>query len=255
MRAPRWTVVTVLFLLVGAGSLQVAGADEVTEPPAPEPAPEAPSATEPPTTVVVVETPAVEPPSPRPETSAQQGSFANCTEARNAGRVNIRRGDPDYSPDLDDDSDGIACEGDGAPVTTPPTTALVPATTAPPTTVAPQVAGATQTQGFDNCTEARAAGQTNITPASPAYRSDLDRDNDGIACEDGDPATGAATGASGNLATTGRSNAPLAALAGLLVGLGVVAILARKRLTTQRFIVIHSKTGAIRFVPKARRIQ
>ena len=254
MRAPRWIVVTVLFLFVGAGSLQVAGADEVTEPPpAPEPTPATELPTEPPTTVPAM--PAVEPPSPQPETSAQQGSFANCTEARNAGRVNIRRGDPDYSPDLDDDSDGIACEGDGAPVTTPPTTALVPATTAPPTTVAPQVAGATQTQVFDNCTEARAAGQTNITPASPAYRSDLDRDNDGIACEDGDPATGAATGASGNLATTGRSNTPLAALAGLLVGLGVVAILARRRLTTQRFIVIHSKTGAIRFVPKARRIQ
>jgi cytoskeletal protein RodZ len=251
MRAPRWSVVTVLLLVVGAGSLQVAGADELMEPPpAPEPAP----ATVPPTTVPE---PAVEPPAPEADTSAQQGPFANCTQARDAGRVNIRIGDPDYSPDLDDDGDGIACEnGDSAPVTTPPTTALLPPTTAPTTTVAPQVAGATQTQVFQNCTEAQAAGQTNIPSSSPAYRSELDRDNDGIACDAGDDsATGASAGSSGSLATTGQSNLHLTVLAGMLVGLGVVAILARKRLSTQRFIVIHSKTGAIRFVPRARRIQ
>ena len=37
-------------------------------------------------------------------------SFANCSEARAAGRSNIRRGEPGYAPKLDRDRDGIACE-------------------------------------------------------------------------------------------------------------------------------------------------
>lgn len=37
-------------------------------------------------------------------------TFANCAEARAAGRFNIRRGDPSYSSHLDGDNDGIACD-------------------------------------------------------------------------------------------------------------------------------------------------
>lgn len=36
---------------------------------------------------------------------------------------------------------------------------------------------------FANCSEARAAGYSNIRRGQPGYRSALDRDNDGIACE------------------------------------------------------------------------
>jgi hypothetical protein len=37
--------------------------------------------------------------------------YANCADAHNDGRWNIPKGDPDYSPCLDKDHDGIACEG------------------------------------------------------------------------------------------------------------------------------------------------
>lgn len=36
--------------------------------------------------------------------------FRNCSEARAAGGVNIRRGEPGYRPALDRDNDGVACE-------------------------------------------------------------------------------------------------------------------------------------------------
>lgn len=39
--------------------------------------------------------------------------------------------------------------------------------------------------GFKNCTEAAAAGQYNIHIGAPGYAPDLDRDGDGVACEDG----------------------------------------------------------------------
>ncbi|WP_238994267.1 excalibur calcium-binding domain-containing protein [Actinomyces sp. 565] len=36
---------------------------------------------------------------------------------------------------------------------------------------------------YKNCSEARAAGAAPIYAGEPGYRSALDRDNDGIACE------------------------------------------------------------------------
>jgi hypothetical protein len=36
--------------------------------------------------------------------------YRNCSEARAAGAVPIRRGEPGYAPHLDRDGDGIACE-------------------------------------------------------------------------------------------------------------------------------------------------
>jgi len=47
---------------------------------------------------------------PRPEAASSTVYFANCAEARAAGRENIRRGEPGYRPALDRDNDGIACE-------------------------------------------------------------------------------------------------------------------------------------------------
>ena len=40
----------------------------------------------------------------------QQGAYRNCREARAAGAAPLHRGDPGYSPRLDRDGDGIACE-------------------------------------------------------------------------------------------------------------------------------------------------
>ena len=46
----------------------------------------------------------------RARSSGRGESFANCTEARAAGRSDIRRGEPGYARHLDRDGDGIACE-------------------------------------------------------------------------------------------------------------------------------------------------
>jgi len=43
-----------------------------------------------------------------PAASASQ--YKNCTEAHQAGRYDIPKGDPDYWPGGDRDDDGIACE-------------------------------------------------------------------------------------------------------------------------------------------------
>nr|WP_308205649.1 excalibur calcium-binding domain-containing protein [Frankia sp. AiPs1] len=40
----------------------------------------------------------------------QQVVYVNCAAARAAGAAPLRRGEAGYSPDLDRDGDGIACE-------------------------------------------------------------------------------------------------------------------------------------------------
>lgn len=37
-------------------------------------------------------------------------SYANCTEARQAGAAPVRQGDPGYGKHLDRDGDGVGCE-------------------------------------------------------------------------------------------------------------------------------------------------
>ena len=58
-------------------------------------------------------------------------------------------------------------------VTLPPTT-TTSAQTAPPVTVG---------VSYANCTEVREAGAAPIRRDEPGYNTDLDRDGDGIACE------------------------------------------------------------------------
>lgn len=78
--------------------------------------------------------------------------------------------------------------------TAPPATA--PPETAPPATPAPTIRRATATPAptdapapagsstyYKNCDEARAAGAAPINRGEPGYRSGLDRDDDGIACD------------------------------------------------------------------------
>jgi hypothetical protein len=62
---------------------------------------------------------------------------------------------------------------------TPMLTALW--SSAPP---APEAVAATERSVYySGCNEARAAGAAPITRGSPGYRSEMDGDNDGIACE------------------------------------------------------------------------
>jgi hypothetical protein len=76
-----------------------------------------------------------------------------------------------------------------APRTTasaPRTTAPAPRTTAAPaprTTVAPAPAPGGGSAYYANCTAARAAGAAPIYRGQPGYSSTLDRDGDGVACE------------------------------------------------------------------------
>lgn len=58
--------------------------------------------------------PPVTPPATSPDAPrAQSGVFANCTEARAAGAVNIPAGDPRYGLHLDRDRDGFGCDASG----------------------------------------------------------------------------------------------------------------------------------------------
>lgn len=66
-----------------------------------------------------------------------------------------------------------------APITAP---TYAPAPAAPATTVAPPPASSSAVY-YANCTAARAAGAAPIYRGQPGYRSGLDRDGDGIACE------------------------------------------------------------------------
>ena len=64
----------------------------------------------------------------------------------------------------------------------PPTTA--PPTTAPPTTVAPQpLISPPSSTYYANCDAVRAAGAAPLYRGQPGYASHLDRDDDGVACE------------------------------------------------------------------------
>jgi hypothetical protein len=43
------------------------------------------------------------------QTGSAGGAFANCDDARAAGRAPLFRGEPGYQPSLDPDGDGFAC--------------------------------------------------------------------------------------------------------------------------------------------------
>ncbi|WP_225976666.1 MULTISPECIES: excalibur calcium-binding domain-containing protein [Corynebacterium] len=49
-------------------------------------------------------------PAPEPEPAQAATQFASCAEARAAGAAPLYKGDPGYSPKLDREGDGIACE-------------------------------------------------------------------------------------------------------------------------------------------------
>ncbi len=98
--------------------------------------------------------------------------YADCADAWQAGVAPLLRGEPGYRPELDGDRDGVACEQ--PPRTTPPAQPSPPDQPAPPGGPAPY---------YDNCTDAWNAGAAPLHRGEPGYRPGLDRDGDGIACE------------------------------------------------------------------------
>lgn len=54
--------------------------------------------------------PKPKPTKPKPTKTAENVSYANCSEVRAAGAAPIYRGQPGYSSKLDRDGDGVACE-------------------------------------------------------------------------------------------------------------------------------------------------
>lgn len=52
------------------------------------------------------------PPPPPTDPPAQSVYYPNCTAAREAGAAPINQGEPGYRPELDGNSDGVACEVD-----------------------------------------------------------------------------------------------------------------------------------------------
>lgn len=70
-----------------------------------------------------------------------------------------------------------------ATTTTAPPTTLPPTTTAPPPPPPPTTIAPAAGVYYDNCSAARAAGAAPLHRGDPGYRSGLDRDSDGVACE------------------------------------------------------------------------
>jgi hypothetical protein len=94
--------------------------------------------------------------------------YADCAAVRAAGKAPLQRGEPGYRSGLDGDADGIACELSTSKAST----------AAPPP--APPGGGSVY---YANCAAARAAGAAPLYRGEPGYRSGLDRDGDGVACE------------------------------------------------------------------------
>jgi len=70
-----------------------------------------------------------------------------------------------------------------APTAPPTTAAPPPPTTQPPVTSPPTTSAPAAAPYYANCAAAKAAGAAPLYRGQPGYRSGLDRDNDGIACE------------------------------------------------------------------------
>lgn len=93
------------------GAPTTTAAPTTTVPPTTAPPPTAPPTTAPPVTAAPTVPPTVAPTVAfAPAPAAPSASYANCTEARNAGVTPLYRGDPGYASHLDRDDDGVACE-------------------------------------------------------------------------------------------------------------------------------------------------
>lgn len=106
------------------------------EPPDPPPPP-ARTRTVPAPRLTIIPVPETTPPLAEPGaeteiTTSPAVHPADCTEAREAGLVDILRGDPAYRIELDQDDDGLACESSDETTTAVPTTEETAAPTIDP---------------------------------------------------------------------------------------------------------------------------
>lgn len=112
------------------------------------------------------------PPATSPLGSNGSAYYADCAAARAAGAAPIQRGEAGYRSGLDRDDDGIACEpysghsGSGSADSGKSGSS-----------------GSSGSTYYANCSAARAAGAAPLHKGDTGYRSGLDRDNDGVACE------------------------------------------------------------------------
>ncbi|MDA3624503.1 excalibur calcium-binding domain-containing protein [Saccharopolyspora sp. WRP15-2] len=86
-------------------------------------------------------------------------------------------GDPDHVDPAPDDSQRTLAQPDGPPKPPPPP---------PPPAPTPEEksgGGDSSSTYYPNCTAARKAGAAPLYAGEPGYRSGLDRDHDGVACE------------------------------------------------------------------------
>jgi Excalibur calcium-binding domain len=72
--------------------------------------------------------PSASAPAPTPAAPAY---YSNCAAAEAAGVAPISRGQPGYRPELDRDGDGVACDLEGQPSSSPGTTPASPTSPAP----------------------------------------------------------------------------------------------------------------------------
>jgi Excalibur calcium-binding domain len=104
--------------------------------------------------------------------------YRNCDAVRAAGKAPLHRGQPGFRDALDGDDDGVACE---------PYSGKKPKkkAEAPPPDPEPEPEPEPEDDNvyYANCSEARAAGAAPLYRGDPGYRSGLDRDKDGVACE------------------------------------------------------------------------
>ncbi len=91
-------------LLKGCGAAPATTTPPPTSPPPTSPPPTSPPPTNPPPT-----SPPPPPPPSGPGSNAD-GSYKNCTEARERGGAPVHRGQPGYGTHLDRDGDGVGCE-------------------------------------------------------------------------------------------------------------------------------------------------
>jgi Excalibur calcium-binding domain len=91
---------------------------------------------QPPYPGVAYPTDRVAPRSVTPTPTETAASYANCAAAAAAGVAPIPGGRPGYRPDLDRDGDGIACDAEDGPSSSPTTPRATPTTPTTPTATA-----------------------------------------------------------------------------------------------------------------------
>lgn len=114
--------------------------------------------------------------------SVTAGPYAGCGVARLDGASDFGADTPGFAPHLDVDGDGIACEssGDDEGYLLQPDGSVLRLSELPPSSI---VVGPDSVV-YDTCADARAAGALPLLHLEPGYGFYLDRNLNGVACED-----------------------------------------------------------------------